>query len=216
MISVYVLVDPNGEIRYVGVTSDPRRRLRAHRRDNSQTHKARWIRRLAAKGRAPIMRVIQEIPSPSWVNAERYWVNYFRAMGCPLTNSTDGGDGVVGLHWSEEQRRRASQTHKTSARAIEARRIRTSKPEFGAAISAGKRGKPTKRGWKHSTATRALLSDMAKRRQTNAYLLAQMVPVQGPDGRQYRSLTEAERITGVSRYRIRTGGDFQLLTETRK
>ena len=207
MMSVYVLVDPIGEIRYVGVTNKPRKRFNGHLSDRAHTHKARWIRRLAAAGQKPIMRVIQEIPASQWVPAERYWVNHFRGLGCPLTNSTDGGDGVVGLRWSDEQRQRASQTHKTSARAIEARRICTSKPEFGAAISAGKLGKPGKRGWKHTPETRARLSEMARRRPPSA----RMVPVRGPDCERYSSLIEAVRMTGLSRYEIQHCDDFELL-----
>lgn len=59
---VYHLVDPNTRtVRYVGKTSTPKSRLRAHiqdAREGDNTEKKRWIRTLLEKGQEPIMVIV--------------------------------------------------------------------------------------------------------------------------------------------------------------
>jgi hypothetical protein len=38
--------------------------------------------------------------------AEHFWIAYFRAMGCPLTNGTDGGPGAQGYRHTPDSKRR--------------------------------------------------------------------------------------------------------------
>lgn len=103
---IYGLVDPlSGQLRYLGKSESGLRRPRRHRRpcelkiDNS--HKGRWIKKLHAKNLSYGIVVIQETDKATLVQAEIFWIAYFRAMGCPLTNLTDGGDGVSGYKHSE-------------------------------------------------------------------------------------------------------------------
>lgn len=100
---IYGLVDPrDGQLRYVGKScSGKKRPSNTHRRSlagrEGRTHKANWIFNLHESGFRPGIVVIQEFDSSEILSfAERHWIAYFRQMGCPLTNLTDGGDGAPG------------------------------------------------------------------------------------------------------------------------
>ncbi len=109
IISIYVLIDPRDEeIRYVGKTKSPKRRLGSHLRDRDDSYRTRWIGKLGRMGMVPRMQVIQEVPASFEAEAEKYWIAYFRAIGCRLTNSTDGGEGNLGWCPSEETRAKMS------------------------------------------------------------------------------------------------------------
>jgi len=67
MYQVYHLVDPrNAVVRYVGMTRNPKNRLRGHiaeamERDN--TEKKRWIRELLAAGMQPVLAIVGNAPT---------------------------------------------------------------------------------------------------------------------------------------------------------
>lgn len=107
IVTIYALIDPRSEeIRYVGQTSkEPKDRLLWHTyRSNRNCHKDRWVRQLRRANLAPRMIIVQRVPKSCWKEAERYWIKFFRERGCPLTNSTDGGDGLAGYRASAETR----------------------------------------------------------------------------------------------------------------
>jgi hypothetical protein len=52
--------------------------------------------------------VIDEVPDDCWQEREQYWIEFYRMSGEPLTNLTDGGDGLNGLVFTEEHRRKLS------------------------------------------------------------------------------------------------------------
>lgn len=91
---IYVLIDPrNNQVRYVGKTDNPERRLAAHLIEKYKSHKTNWIQGLIANGLKPILTIIEEIPEgQSWEDRECYWITYHRSIGCKLTNMTDGGE----------------------------------------------------------------------------------------------------------------------------
>lgn len=97
---IYGLVDPTtGQLRYVGKSTSRLRRPARHsapselKKDN--THKGRWLKTLSQK---PAVVVIQELDDTEILSeAERFWIQYFRQLGMPLTNLTDGGEGTKGL-----------------------------------------------------------------------------------------------------------------------
>lgn len=122
-IYVYVLTDPRtGDVRYVGVTDNPKKRLQGHIRDvkREKTHKANWIKSLLRDGLNPIMTLIDETDNENWQQCEIGWIAHYRAMGCNLVNSTDGGDGV--RNPSEETRKRMSESAKVKIFTNEHRR----------------------------------------------------------------------------------------------
>jgi len=110
MCYLYVLVDPtSGEIRYVGWTAKAlSTRLASHLRDRCKCHRTWWIKSLARVGLKPQIRLIQEVPDGLQHEAECYWISYFLQIGCPLTNGTRGGEGMLGHSPSPETRAKLS------------------------------------------------------------------------------------------------------------
>lgn len=107
---IYVLVDPRDhEIRYVGKTKFTN--LIAKRDDHvykalyaAKVNMPRytWIRKLRRLGLTPDIVKVQDVDNQHINDAERYWITYFRDLGCALTNATPGGDGFVGARHTEE------------------------------------------------------------------------------------------------------------------
>ena len=99
MAYIYALVDPiTGEIRYVGKSTDPTKRLSFHlskRSLKTNSPKNLWIRKLLDKGLRPLLVILQKCDPNKWAEAERGWIVMFRMVGAELTNTSDGGEGVL-------------------------------------------------------------------------------------------------------------------------
>lgn len=96
-VNIYVLIDPRtNEIRYVGKTVQSLfGRLASHRhtaRNGGASHRDHWIAQVLRCGYDVRIELIQIVVSDFWEDAERYWISYYRSVGCSLTNMTDGGD----------------------------------------------------------------------------------------------------------------------------
>lgn len=112
---VYFLQDPiSMEIRYIGLSTIGVKRMRQHSQpaflQKDKTYKANWIRTLISKGLKPLSKVIQTFDHSSreeLQEAEKYWISYYKSIGCPLTNLTSGGDGAIGYKWKENDPRRS-------------------------------------------------------------------------------------------------------------
>jgi hypothetical protein len=108
-VIIYGLHDPrDGKLRYVGQTSVcPTSRLRKHisTAKRSQTHCAYWIRQLLSNDLRPDMKIIEQVKMERRAERERYWIAYYRSLGCDLTNLTDGGEGMNGFKHTEETKR---------------------------------------------------------------------------------------------------------------
>lgn len=139
-MAVYVLIDPlTEEIRYVGWTRHPlTERLRGHLRERKSSHRVHWLQSLRQQGLRPRIQLVQEVPEGQWVEAERYWIAFFKSSGCPLVNGTDGGEGMQG--------------HKTSVETREKLRVATLKqfesPAMREAVGRVHRGKTISEGHK--------------------------------------------------------------------
>ena len=109
---IYALQDPiTFELRYIGKSGSGLSRPKAHTLPSylskDDTHKGRWIKQLINNGFKPIIKVIQNLNNHSeLVQAEIYWIQYFKDLGCPLTNSTKGGIGRLGLPHTEETKKK--------------------------------------------------------------------------------------------------------------
>ena len=110
---VYLLWDPrNGDVRYVGQTKEPEKRFRYHRRGAIRKgHCQIWERSLVKDGLCCETAIVEEGLTEGEVGErERWWIAYARAWGWPLTNHTDGGEGVPGHNHSAESREKMRQS----------------------------------------------------------------------------------------------------------
>jgi hypothetical protein len=114
---IYGLVDPRtGHVRYVGKSNKPTVRLGLHlipSQLKETTHKTRWLRQLLDAGERPRLIILENVPKVSWPESEKKWISHYRNLPNypPLTNSTDGGEGVEGYVYSEEERKKRSASH---------------------------------------------------------------------------------------------------------
>jgi len=96
---IYGLTDPlSGIIRYIGKSSNPKSRFREHFqiRENPKTHKEKWINSLIRLGLKPELIIIETTTKDQASIAEIFWIAEYRSRGFNLTNTTDGGEGVLG------------------------------------------------------------------------------------------------------------------------
>lgn len=105
--TIYALCDPaTSEIRYIGKTNGPaNNRLSEHMSDsnrrNTRCHCHCWIRSLNP-GKPKLIEL--EIVVDDWVEAEQFWIAYFKSLGARLTNLTAGGEGATGYVMTEEHK----------------------------------------------------------------------------------------------------------------
>lgn len=101
---VYALMEPNGEIRYVGQTSDTLSgRLAQHiwaAKKKRKTYVHKWINSILKKGLKPKIITLEE--NATWNKSEIEWISKLRSEGNRLTNCSDGGDGTLGYKHSKE------------------------------------------------------------------------------------------------------------------
>lgn len=105
---IYGLFDPRTtELRYVGKGSTTlAHRLAAHLTPSSlkdRTLKNGWLKSLLKKGFKPEACELEDVAGDV-DEAERFWIASMRAIGCNLTNMTNGGDGQTGIVRSAEWR----------------------------------------------------------------------------------------------------------------
>lgn len=142
---IYTLTDPRTNlVRYIGKTINLKSRLTDHLREKLNTHKCNWIAKLKAAGLQPQIEAIEEFyqsQEAEWMEAERFYIEYFRQLGMPLTNLESGG--IQGKQQNAETRAK-----------IRAAKLNQS-PETRAKISA------TKTGVKRSDESKARISAYA-------------------------------------------------------
>lgn len=95
---IYILKDPiTNEVRYVGKSNDPLKRLYKHlcTSSNDDTHRKNWISKLLKDGLKPILEIIDEVPKSEWQLNEKKYINYYTSIGCDLVNWSDGGEGLT-------------------------------------------------------------------------------------------------------------------------
>ncbi len=115
---IYGLVDPGTkQLRYIGKSINGTLRARScHTSSYTKfnTHKNNWLKSLVTRNLKPNVIIIQEfsdINNNDLYQFEIKWIAYFKNMGCPLTNGTDGGPGRIS-HQTEETKAKISKSHK--------------------------------------------------------------------------------------------------------
>ena len=116
VIEIYALVCPDTmQIRYIGKSKNSRRRFHEHvyrsrnekRFDNTHLH--RWMRKLRAEGKTPLLKILEVVTVATWVERERHWI---AAYGLEtLCNMNAGGfepPDATGRIASEETRKKSS------------------------------------------------------------------------------------------------------------
>lgn len=115
-MKVYVLKDPTtNEIKYVGVTSQKVNQRLSQHINAAKNHEGRyvckWINSLLQKGLRPIIEQIDDVED--WEEKEKYYIKYYRDLGCKLTNISEGGAGVVTADMrSKSSMERSAEGHK--------------------------------------------------------------------------------------------------------
>ena len=114
---IYGLLDPiDNVLHYIGLTSDPKKRLNNHYNGNEGTkEKLIWIRHLKKNGLKPIMEVIEEYEtSEELPEAERYWYCFYKFFGAELFNDPYyiGSGSRKGRKTSEETKAKQSAAKK--------------------------------------------------------------------------------------------------------
>lgn len=125
---IYALLCPQGEIRYIGKSTNPEARLKAHiskaKTNQTKHHAANWIRSLLNAGEKPAVEVVFEVPEGEpWEPYEIKLIAEFKAEGHRLTNGTGGGDGFFDV------------TPEANAKRVAAAKVTKSSPEFKERIS---------------------------------------------------------------------------------
>ena len=106
MNKVYVLKDKEGNVKYVGITSESlERRLKGHYYSvksirTKNKHKISWFNN--NHGSITIEEIERHEDRDMANKREIYWISKYREMGVNLINKTDGGEGNVGFKHSEE------------------------------------------------------------------------------------------------------------------
>lgn len=99
---VYALVDPRSqEWRYIGKSCSglkrPKQHMSAAVLRNERSYKASWIKQLHKEGLVYQIEILEVFENEDRLSeAECEWIVECRKNGVPLTNKTDGGDGVCG------------------------------------------------------------------------------------------------------------------------
>lgn len=110
-VAIYGERCPEGLLRYVGKSNNPRGRRQRHMenaRRGVKSHHYNWLRSLSKR---PELELLARAPADAWEDAERYWIALARDYGCKLTNQTEGGEAgpsPLGRKDSEETRRKKS------------------------------------------------------------------------------------------------------------
>lgn len=117
-VYIYGLFEMNSQIlRYVGKTTDLKRRIRRHvnERFKHDSYKDRWVRNVINSGNEVEIVLIDTVDNSEWQYWEKFYISYFKFIGCKLTNGTDGGDeppSTKGRKHSEESKLKMSETKK--------------------------------------------------------------------------------------------------------
>jgi len=107
-IYIYCLKDPNGLIRYIGKTTNIKRRLYGHiyeaKKSKGKRYVLNWIINLINSGLLPIIEVIEICNESNWQEKEIYWIDFYRKIIPNLCNNSDGGLGGSGIkNYSKEE-----------------------------------------------------------------------------------------------------------------
>lgn len=95
-VFIYTLSHPiTHEIRYVGRTSNLKRRYYSHLYSNDKSHKCNWIKNLKTNNLRPVIEVLDIVDSTNCIFWESYWILQCKIWGFNMLNHMDGKNGCV-------------------------------------------------------------------------------------------------------------------------
>lgn len=101
-VYIYTLAHPTTkEIRYVGKTTNIKRRLKAHlsRIGEYKSKKNSWIKSLLNQNLNPEIEILDVVFESEWQYWEEFYIGLFKSWSFRLVNGTKGGDGNT--RWQE-------------------------------------------------------------------------------------------------------------------
>lgn len=135
---------------------------------NARFPVSRWIKKIRDKGTDYNISILEDLVESEelLVEAERFYISYFRSLGIPLLNLTNGGEGVSGYRHTDDARQKMSLSKKgkpAAAGTIAAASMRwhgADNPKFGKTLSAEQRAflSALRKGKKLSEETRQKMS----------------------------------------------------------
>ncbi len=117
-VFIYGLIEKNNNIlRYIGKTTDIKRRFRRHINERflHDSYKDRWVRKMINENIEIDIIIIDIVEQIEWQYWEKFYISYFKFIGCKLTNGTNGGDqppSTKGRKHTEESKLKMSNTKK--------------------------------------------------------------------------------------------------------
>ena len=112
-VYIYIILNPiTNEVRYVGKTTNIKRRFYQHLHTKLNSYCSKWIFSLLKQNIIPEFSIIDEVTEDNWQFWETYWIAQFKSWGFNLTNLTSGGEGCNNRLVSKETRIRISNNQK--------------------------------------------------------------------------------------------------------
>lgn len=108
VVYIYCLKHPeNQEIRYIGKTTNIKRRLSQHIQDAkshiSNRRTINWICNLLKSNLKPIIEIIEVCNENNWQEREIYWISYYKER-VDLCNHHEGGLGCLGRKLTQNEK----------------------------------------------------------------------------------------------------------------
>jgi len=120
MVTIYALLDPrDNQIRYIGKAKNLKKRVIEHLKLRERTYKNNWLKSIVALGLKPKVKVLEIVNDDDWQDKERYYIKYYKDLGCRLTNMTEGGEGIDFTDVIRQKISKANKGRKPSRKAIE-------------------------------------------------------------------------------------------------
>ena len=202
---IYKLIDPvSNEIRYIGLTFNTlKQRLGSHYSDPGKTHKCNWIRKLKSQGLKPIIESVEEnISSYEEVcEKEIYYIEYFKNIGCNLTNIEPGGG--INKKISDETKKKMS----ISAKSRNFKLVLTDEQRLRLSISAIEKFKDDNEREKLRISNKRYENSKTEMQKLNDILIQNNKFVYQYDKdmnliNKFTSIRDVERQTGISRTNV--------------
>lgn len=87
-VAIYVLLDFQRRVRYVGATTDVSKRIKAHLKDCKGLRRAFWIDKVKREGLGAWVTVVQDVHVRHAAEAERQWIRFYQDRGLLFNSRT--------------------------------------------------------------------------------------------------------------------------------